>query len=175
MFPAWLTKPESMFWIFLWLTSPLWAYVVEKVSKKIRSQYAASSEAMARDSLEKLDDSLRNPPSLNDDIAVIICFLPLPLALALAMTTAFLFPRVPPAWVMQADPHAVKVIALTILLVPLLSLYCLYALLTLHGFKIAWRLRHGARFYTDTYKKGIQKQIDKLRKKYPNIQLDDHF
>jgi hypothetical protein len=50
-----------------------------------------------------------------------------------------------------------------------LCCYTIFGVLTVHGIKTAYHLRHGQVRYHANYRAGIQKRIDKLLKKFPQL------
>jgi hypothetical protein len=165
MFPDWLKKPEMIFAMVLWLTSPLWGWFVGRV----RSWYAAQSESAAQSSMEYLRRKIEHPPTLVESLAIIICFLPLPITMAMVSLLLYFSPQPPPWFPRIQDPRVAHEFARTVLMVVFFSAYTLFGALTVHGIQVAFRLRNGAAHYADSYKAGIQKRIDKLKKKYPRL------
>jgi hypothetical protein len=47
--------------------------------------------------------------------------------------------------------------------------YGLFGNLAIHGIVVAYRLRHGGARYSDNFEAGTQKQIDRLKKKFPKL------
>src|SRR5689334_7919830 len=85
MFPDWLTKPESLFRILLFLLSPGYVWLVKKLWQMFSEWNALTSERAARISLVFLKKALDNTPTLLESVAYLVCFLPIPIAL----TTTF--------------------------------------------------------------------------------------
>ncbi len=168
MFPDWLTKPEMIFAVVLWLTSPLWGWFVQRA----RSWYASRSELSARARMEYLQQKIVRPPTLVESLAFIICFLPIPFTMAMVWPVLYFSPP-PPSWLPKVqDPHTAHVgieIVREVLFLVFFCTYTLFGVLTVHGIYVAFLLRNGAANYADNYKAGIQKRIDKLRKKYPQL------
>jgi hypothetical protein len=166
MLPIWMTKPESIFWIALWLTSPLWTWLVGWIVRSVMSFHASRTESTARASLVYLRKSLQNPPTLLESLAYIVCALPVPIAVAMVTVTLYFFPSTPPY------PHpipAVHVIVSFVIFIFFLCCYLVFGVLTVHGIIVAFRLRHGESRYADNYKAETQKRIDKLTKKFPRL------
>jgi hypothetical protein len=168
MLPDWLKKPEMIAGLVLYLTAPLWGWFVGRA----RSWYASRSESGAQQRIEYLRHRLCNPPTLAASIAVIVCFLPLPFAIAMCLVTIYLAPHPPPALIDALSPvhREVRREIAQIFLVPTsFCIYALFGLLTVHGIRVAFWLRDGEEHFADNYKAGIQKRIDKLKKKYPRL------
>jgi len=168
MFPDWFMKPESLFRTVLWFLGPFFAWlVVKKVIQRFETWNEAVSEAAARRSLPGLYKALENPPSLLESVAYIICFLPVPVALTMMFGVLFFMPfSLPHA---QLDYELALKVRATILYVLFLFNYLLFGVLAIHGISVAYRLRHGEARYAENYRAGIQKRIDRLRKKYPRL------
>jgi len=166
MLPAWTTRPE--FTLFLALTSPVWYWIVTGIGRRIRSWHASLTEATARRNLDYLQQSLKNPPKLLESLAFIICALPLPFAVAFTALALYFnpFPKNPTP---PFDPQVTHVIARDIIWFMSVFAYAIFAVLTVHGIKVAWRMRWGAEHYADTYKKDIRKRIVKLKRKFPQL------
>ena len=171
MLPDWLTKPEVIFAIVLaLLISPLWTSLTRWIWRHLVSWHASRSEFAARKNIEYLQRKFEHPPTLVESLAFIICFLPLPFALAMAALTVYVLPP-PPSWfpTLADDPHMGQGVVRTFLVLVCLSSYALFGTLTVHGIQIAFRLRHGATHYADNYRAGIEKRINKLKKKFPQL------
>src|SRR6267154_4634193 len=139
MLPDWFTKPESLFRTALWLLGPFLTFFIGRVIlRRYESWEAARSEASARINLDFLLYALDNPPTLLASVAYIICFLPLPIAIGMVLSAGYLvhfrnpftaiFPRISPE------------VAGTILSSVFFVNYILFALLTVHGIRVAYRL-----------------------------------
>ena len=76
-------------------------------------------------------------------------------------------PRPPPP--VQIDPHIAHVVIVTVLFAVSFLNYLIFSYVTVYGIKVAYRLRHGEARYADNYKAEIQKRIERLRKKFPNL------
>jgi|SRR5579862_5864385 len=170
MLPDWFTKPESLFRTALWLLGPFLTFFIGRVIlRRYEAWESALSEKNARTTLVYLYKALDNPPTLLESLAYIVCFLPIPFCIA-AMGLILLFaPR--PHWVpfFQLDPNVRHQIHMTVATVVLLGCYTLFGVLTFHGIQTAYRLRHGQTRYHANYRAGIQKRIDKLLKKFPQL------
>jgi hypothetical protein len=169
MFPDWFTKPEAIFRTVLWLMGPFFAWLVGKtVLRHVEAWHASRSESAARISLAYLYKALENPPSLLESVAYIVCFLPLPIALTLALLAIYFSPYlpIPP---LHSYPHSAKTISETIVSLFFFLNYLLFGVLAVHGVQVAYRLRHGEARYVDNYRAGVQKRIDRLKKKFPQI------
>lgn len=112
---------------------------------------------------------MQHPPTLAESLAFIICFLPLPLMLVFLSLTVYFLPAPPAALPHIQDPYIAHEVTRTFFILVFFPSYTLFGVLTVHGIKVAFRLRHGAARYADNYKAGIQKRIDKLKKKFPQL------
>jgi hypothetical protein len=167
MLPDWFTKPETRFWMIMWLTSPFFSWWVSKEAPRVETWYASRSEASARANLARLHKALDNPPTLIQSVAIIICFLPIPIVLTTALLVVYFFPIPPPHLLL--DPVLGQKIAVTFLTVLFFVNYLLFAILAFHGIQVVYRLRHGEAHYGDNYRVGIQKRIDRLKQKFPRL------
>jgi hypothetical protein len=169
MLPDWFTKPESEFRTLLFLTSPVWGYYVVKGLKRLESWNASITEGAAKSRVAYLRKELDNPPTLIGSLGYIVCFLPLPIALtALIMTLSF-WPFPSPRLAPAVDPAVgAKILHGSLGSVFFIN-YVIFGTLAVHGVKVAYRLRHGEAQYAANFKAETQKQIDKLKKKFPNI------
>lgn len=168
MFPDWFLKPESLFRTLLWVLSPLLAWFVgKKLIQRFEAWNEATSETAARASLTYLYKALENPPSLLESVAYIVCFLPVPVALTMMFGVLYLMPFPLPH--LQLDPELAQKMRASFLYLAFLFNYLLFGVLAVHGITVAYRLRHGEPRYAENYKAGIQKRIDRLRKKYPRL------
>jgi hypothetical protein len=103
MFPDWLTKPEVILAIVLYLTAPAWVWLVGRAI----SWYAQRSELAAQANLEYLRRKIEHPPTLVESLAFIICLLPIPFTMAMVWPVLYFSPP-PPAWFPKVqDPHTV--------------------------------------------------------------------
>jgi hypothetical protein len=170
----WFMKPESLFRTVLWLLGPFFTWFVGRaILRRYEAWQAALSESKARATLTYLYKALDNPPTLLESLAYIICFLPVPFfVVALCFTLYFLPPR--PHWFPTAplDPDTARLIRGATGLVLSLCLYSVFGVLAAHGIRTAYHLRHGQAQYHANYRAGIQKQIDKLLKKFPKLRED---
>jgi hypothetical protein len=168
MLPDWFMKPESEFRTLLWVTSPIWGYYVVKGLKRLDSWHASTTEAAAKSRLVYLRKELDDPPTLIGSLGYIVCFLPLPIALTAIMLTLrfWPFPAPQPA---PIDPAVRAMVIQEIFGIVFFINYVIFAVLAIHGVKVAYRLRHGEAQYAANFKAEMQKQIDKLKKKFPDI------
>jgi hypothetical protein len=163
MLPGWFTKPETIFALALFLAAPLWTWLVIKVSRRVREWHASQSEFAAKSRVVYLYKALENPPTPLLFLAYIICFLPIPVALTAAILTFLVFPFSVPH--LQVDPTLTREIVRTVLWVILLLVYALFGVLAIYGIQVAYWLRHGETRFSDNYKAGIRKRIDRLERK----------
>ncbi len=171
MLPSWLTKPETIFTLALYITSPAWFYLFEWVRQRIRAWNASQSERSARAFILYLQEEMEHPPTLVGSLAFIICFLPLPFMLAFLAVVLHFVRYIPPPFPMphlQDTPLTREVVA-AVLAVIFLPFYILFGLLTVHGIKVAYRLRFGAAHYADHYRMERQRKIDEIRKQFPRL------
>lgn len=162
----WVTSPY--FAVLLFLLSPLLTLLVNSGVQKARGWHAARSESTARARLKYYYKRLDEPaPTLLEDLAYIICALPFPLALASIILFLRFAPTASGNFLISVDlAHKISSSTLEILF---FCTYLLYAVLTIQGVKVAYRLRHGQTKYQENYKAELQKQIDKLKKKFPKL------
>ncbi len=163
-------KPESMFRTVLWFLGPFLAWFVGRfIIQRIESWHAAQTEANAKASLTYLYQSIENPPTLLSSVAYLVCFLPLPIFLtALVLTLYFsLRPSYPPVY--PFDPHLAQSIRHNTLSFLSFCIYGLFGVLTVYGIKVAYWLRHGEARYAENYRAGVQKKINRLKKKFPQL------
>jgi hypothetical protein len=167
MIPEWFKKPETLFWTLLWLASPFLTLLVGKVLRHVEAWHAARSESTAKASLVYLYNALSNPPTLLQSVAHMVCFLPIPIALTMALLLMYVLPvRLPH---LQLDPGLAWEIRATFLSLIFFSNYVLFGFLAVYGIRVAYWLRHGEARYGDNYKAGIQKRIEQLKKKFPQL------
>jgi hypothetical protein len=171
--PDWFTRPESLFKTLLWVLSPFYSYFLGRpLLRRLDAWADARSEAVARQSLVYLHKSLDNPPTLLESLAFTICFLPIPICIvAMCFTLAF---APDPQWMPHAhlDPHTASSMLTGMAFVVSFCCYALFGVLTIRGIKTAYHLRHGQARYHANYKAGIQKRIDKLLKKFPQLRSE---
>jgi hypothetical protein len=168
--PEWFTKPDTIFKLVLWLLSPLYVWLAKKVWKKIEGWHALSSERAARIRMVSLRKALDNPPTLLESVAYLVCALPFPTALAMMLGVLYFVPFRPPSvGLVPLDPYTAEVVASTFVTALCFVNYLLFGVLTLYGIAVAYRLRDGEAQYAENYKKGIQKQIDRLTSKFPEL------
>jgi len=168
--PDWFTRPESLFRTILWLVGPFFTWFIGRaILRRYESWEAALSESNARATLVYLYKSLDNPPTLLESLAYIVCFLPIPIFVVALCLTMYFSPR--PHWapLFLLDPDTAHQVRRTIGLVLSFCCYAIFGVLTVHGIKTAYYLRHGQMRYHANYRAGIQKQIDKLLKKFPQL------
>jgi hypothetical protein len=170
MLPAWITTHQVD--IFLWVFGPVWVWIAGRIGSQIKAWHASRSEASARMRLDYLKRSLRNPPKLYDSLAFIICFLPFPWAIVALVLTLQLSP-VHPIGPPPFDPEIGRKIGHGLEWALSFCSYLILATISYHGFRVAWRMRWGAEHYADTYKKGIEQSIEKLKKKFPRLDAAD--
>lgn len=169
----WFTKPESLFRTALWLLGPFFTWFVGRaILRRYEAWEAARSESVARTTLVYLYKALDNPPTLLESLAFIICLLPIPVFIVALCFTLYLSPR--PYWMLPfpLDAETATQILTTVALVISLCCYALFGVLMIHGIKTAYHLRHGQVRYHANYRAGIQKRIDKLLKKFPQLRND---
>jgi hypothetical protein len=170
MLPDWFTKPESLFRTALWLLGPFLTFFIGRVIlRRYDAWESALSEKNARATLGYLYRALDNPPTLLESVALIVCFLPIPFCIAALGLVLYIGPR--PHWMpsIQWDPNVQHQIHVAIATVASFCCYLLFGALTVHGIRTAYRLRHGQAGYHANYRAGIQKKIDKLLKKFPQL------
>jgi hypothetical protein len=168
MLPDWLTKPESLFRIGLWFTSPIWGWWVGKVLiRRVEGWHASRTESAARARLIYLHKALDDPPTLFESLAYIVCFLPLPIVLTSMLVVLYFMPHPPSPF--PLEPHLARAIAGTFISVLALCNYFVFGVLAVHGIQVAYRLRHGVARYGENYRAGTQKRIDRLKEKFPKL------
>jgi hypothetical protein len=170
MLPDWFMKPESIFRTVLWLLGPFLAWFVGKfIVQRVEVWHASRTERTARARLPYLYKSKDNPPTLLSSVAYLVCFLPLPIFLTTLVLTLYFSPppSYPPAYTL--DPHLAQSIRLNTLAILSFCIYVLFGVLTIYGIKVAYWLRHGEARYAENYRAGIQKKIDRLKKKFPQL------
>jgi hypothetical protein len=161
------TKQDTILAIVLFLATPPWAWVVFAASRRVKEWHAAQSEVAAKSMLVYLYGSLENPPTPLLFLAYIIFFLPIPIALTAGILTFFLVPIPLPH--LQIDPALAREILRIVLWVILLVIYALFGVLAVYGIQAAYWLRHGEARFSDNYRAGIRKRIDRLEKKFPQL------
>jgi hypothetical protein len=169
----WLTRPESLFRTLLWVLGPFFSWFIGRaILRRYEAWEAAQSESNARAMLAYLYKSLDNPPTLLESLAYIVCLLPIPFFIVALFLTLYFAPR--PHWVpfSPLDPDTAYQVRRTTGLVLSLFCYTIFGVLTVHGIKTAYHLRHGQARYHANYRAGIQKRIEKLLKKFPQLQND---
>lgn len=168
--PDWFTKPESLFRTILWLLGPFFAFFIGRVVlRRYETWESVLSESNARATLAYLYKALDNPPTLLESLAYIVCFAPIPVFVVGFFLTLYFAPR--PNWVplFPLDPDVAHHVRRSIGLVLSLCCYTIFGVLTVHGIKTAYHLRHGQVRYHANYRAGIQKRIDKLLKEFPQL------
>ena len=168
--PDWFTRPESLFRTVLWLLGPFFTWFIGRaVLRRYEAWEAALSETNARTKLAYLYKALDNPPTLLESLAYIVCFLPIPIFVVALWVTLYFSPQ--PHWapLIPLDPDLAHQVRRAVGLVISLSCYTIFGVLTVHGIKTAYHLRHGQARYHANYRAGIQTQIDKLLKKFPQL------
>ena len=168
--PDWFTRPESLFRTVLWLLGPFFTWFVGRaILRRYEAYEAALSESNARATLTYLYKALDNPPTLLESLAYIVCFLPIPIFVVAFGFALYFSPR--PHWapLLPLDPDVRYQIHKTIGLGLSLCCYSIFGVLTVHGIKTAYHLPHGQVRYHANYRAGIQKRIDKLLKKFPQL------
>jgi hypothetical protein len=168
MFPTWFTQHDTEFKVALWLLGPLYVWLVKKLCQKIAGWHALNTERGARISLISLRKALENPPTLLESTAYIICALPFPIASAMLIGTLYFVPVRPPV-IYQVDPYIMEELMSSLLTGLFFVNYVLFGVLTVHGVTVAYRLREGEARYAKHYKEGVQKLIDRLTDRYPNL------
>jgi hypothetical protein len=157
-----------IFAMVLWFTSPLWFFLTAWLWQRGRSWSAFQSERAAQQRIAYLKYQMEHPPTLVESVAFIICFLPLPFFLVFLALTIHFAPAFPFVPHMQ-DVQLAHEITRTLLILLFISMYTIFGLLTVHGIKVAFRLRHGAVHYADHYRMEREKRIEKLKKKFPRL------
>jgi hypothetical protein len=166
MLPDWFTKPESIFRTILWLLGPFLTYSVGKfVLTRVEAWHAARTLEIAKINLTYYRRRLENPPSLFEQVALIVCLLPAPIALIFMV----LFLQNPPDWMLVLRstnrPQAFQSFRTAVYFFN----YVMFGVLGFYGVQAAYRLRHGEARYVEHYSAGVQKKIDKLLKKFPEL------
>jgi len=67
------------------------------------------------------------------------------------------------------DTHLSQEIGTVLLSILFFFTYLLFSMLAVHGIRVAYHLRHGQARYHEHYREGMQKQIDKIKKKFPKL------
>jgi hypothetical protein len=166
----WFTMSESQFRTILWLLGPFFAWFVGRtILRRYEAWEAVQSESNAHATLTYLYKALDNPPTLLESLAYIVCLLPIPFFIVAFFLTLYFSPR--PHWVpfFPLDPDVARQIRGAVGFVISLCCYTIFGVLTVHGIKTAYHLRHGQVRYHANYRAGIQKRIDKLLKKFPQL------
>jgi hypothetical protein len=171
--PDWFTRPESLFRTVLWLLGPIFAWIVGRaILRRYEAWEAALSESNARATLTYLYKAFDNPPTLLESLAYIVCLLPIPFFVVALFLTLYFAPRSHFVPFFPLDPDTAHQVRRTIGLVLSFCCYAIFGVLTVHGIKTAYHLRHGQARYHTNYKAGIQKRIDKLLEKFPQLRND---
>ncbi len=152
----------------MWFLGPFFAWLVGKlIIRRFEAWNEAASEAAAARTLPQLHKMLENPPSLLESVAYIVCFLPIPIALTMMVGALLFWPGHRQSLLINQE------LALRLWWIFLYALflfnYLLFSVLAFRGISVAYRLRHGEARYAENYKAGIQKRIDRLKKKYPRL------
>jgi hypothetical protein len=166
MLPEWFTKPDTVFKTVLWLLSPVYVWAAKKAWGKLREFHAWNSERAARISLLSLRKALDRPPTLLESVAYLACALPLPIVSLMLVGTLWFVPVRPPT-IYSAE--TAQMVVYTFLFVLCFINYVVFGVLTFYGIQVAYRLRHGEALYAENYKEGVQKQIDRLTKRFPDL------
>jgi hypothetical protein len=165
MLPDWFTKPESLFRTVLWLLGPLFTWLVGKaVIRRVEDWHAVRTLAVARINLKYYRQRLENPPSLSlfEQVALIVCILPAPITLTFLM----LLIQNSPSWIPHPKhPETFQLLRTTVYFIN----YLLFGILSFFGVQAAYRLRHGEGKYAENYRAEVQKKIEKLLKKFPQL------
>jgi hypothetical protein len=167
----WFTRPESLFRTALWLLGPFFTWFVGRaILRRYEAWEDARSELTARATLTYLYKAWDNPPTLLESLAYIVCFLPLPFFVVTLFLSLYFAPR-PPQWmvVYPLDPDTAHRVVGVIGFVVSLSCYSVFGILIIHGIRTAYYLRHGQAKYHANYRAALQKRIDKLLKKFPQL------
>jgi hypothetical protein len=171
MFPDWFTKPEAIYRTILWFLGPLLAYFVGKfVLPRAEAWHVAQTLEIARLNLKNYRRKLDNPPSLFEQVALIVCFVPAPVALIFMALVL----QNPPNWMQHPRPirpnypQRVQSFCKMLYLID----YVVFGVLGVYGVQAAYRLRHGAEKYAENYRAEVQKKIKKLLKKFPQLEQD---
>ena len=90
------------------------------------------------------------------------------------VATVWLAPVRPPALfgrvlLYPVDSATAEKLFYTFLFVVCFINYVVFGVLTVYSIQVAYRLRHGEALYAENCKKGVQKQIDRLTKKFPGL------
>jgi hypothetical protein len=165
MMPDWLAKPNA--W-FLLVFSPFLTLLVEGIIRRGLAWHASRSESTAKASLTYLYRAQAEPPpTLLESLGWIICFLPLPFAIASLLLFMHVAPTSPGPPII--DARLAQKIGDALLAVLFICTYIVFSLLTVHGVKLAYLLRHGQARYHEHYRAGIRKRIEKIKKKFPRL------
>ena len=124
-------------------------------------------ESVAKSRLTYLYKELEHPPALLESVALIVCFLPIPFAIIGGFLLLYFAPPPPP--IFMIDPILAHKIGRAFLVLLCLVIYSVFGVLAIQGIRVAYRLRNGEARYHENYRAGIQKQIDKLKKKFPRL------
>lgn len=156
MFPDWFTKPESLFRTALWVLGPFFTWYVGKaVIRRVEDWHAAQSLEVARTNLKYYRRKLENPPSLFEQVALIVYFLPVPIALIFMMLVI----QNPPIWMpYPISPRAFKAFEAFRSTIYFIN-YLLFGVLGVYGVQAAYRLRHGEEKYVKNYRAEVRKRL----------------
>jgi hypothetical protein len=170
MFPEWFMKPESIFRTVLWFFGPFFAWFIGKiVIRRVEAWHASRTELTAKATLPYLYRLMDNPPTLLSSVAYLVCFLPLPIFLTSLLFTLYFSPSgLLPAF-HSLDPHLAENIRNGIFSFLFFCNYGLFGVLAVYGIKVAYWLRHGEARFAENYRAGVQKRIDRLKKKFPQL------
>jgi hypothetical protein len=169
MFPEWFTQPDTIFKTVLWLLSPAYVWLTKKLWKKVQEFNALASEQAARVKLASLGKALDSPPTLLESVAYLVCGLPLPIVSTMMVGSLYFLALSHPLPVYPVDFHMPETINYIFFFVLFFVNYVVFGVLTIYAVQVAYRLRHGEAHYAENYKKGIQKQIDRITMKFPNL------
>lgn len=167
-------KSEAIFRTVLFLLSPLFAWFVNKVViRRVEAWHAARTLEVAKRNLRYYLRRLDDPPSLFEQVAVIVCFLPIPIASIFMLR----FLQNPPNWMPHLkllEPYPQDVFQAFQVFRSMVDLtnYVLFGVLGVSGVEAAYRLRHGEGKYIENYRAEVRKKIAKLLKKFPELEKD---